>query len=69
MKPSQETAFSFSIAPGANGLGPFAVWDGFFETELFVFFFQEAFFHRFFYRKCGARGFYVEKVCFFFRVT
>ena len=70
MKPSQETAFSFSIAPGFPAVwGPFAVfWDVFFKRELFVaFFFQEAFFSRFFFhRKCGARGFYVEKLCFFF---
>lgn len=68
MKPSQETAFSFSIAPGFPAVwGPFAVfWDGFFKRELFVaFFFQEAFFPFFFLQKMWRPGFLCGKAVFF----
>ena len=71
MKPSQETPFSFSIAPGFPAVwGPFAVfWDGFFKRELFVAFFFKRHFFRFFLQKMWRPGFLCGKAVFFFRVT
>ena len=71
MKPSQETAFSFSIAPGFPAVwGPF-VGNGtvFLKRNLSSFFFKRHFLV-FFFQKMWRPGFLCGKaVFFFFRVT